>query len=583
MALDALTLHAIVEELRPQLIGSRIEKVQQPSRDQILLTLRGNRKLLLNASPQAPRLQLTSISRENPAEPPMFCMLLRKHFASARIADIRQPSLERLVELELDIVDELGNGSTRTLILEALGRRANLILVDQNGRIVESIRRVEGDITAHRQVLPGLFYHHPTQAEKTMPQEATPEHFHTLLTNSVPETKVAQVFLDGYFGLSPMMARELVHQGCGDIDLRCNQVDGAVKTALFAQIVQLQDRLETGDFVPTMLSREGKPFEVAYCPVGQYGDYLTQTTYPTFADLLDAFYQTQEHADRIRQQGADLMRTVTKAIERLRKKLLLQEKEYETTLNREHLRVQGELLTANLYRMERGGSKVTVDNYYDDCKPITIDLDPRKSPQDNAAGYFKRYTKAKTAQSHLEVLMTKGAEELTYLESVLQALQQAESRQDFTDIRQELQDGGYVRRNPKEKKQMRRAQTGPRVFQTSGGHRVLVGRNNRQNDQLTLKDADHRDIWLHTQKIHGSHVILSTNGGDVTQEEIVEAAKLAAYYSQAKDSANVPVDYTPVKFVKKPSGGRPGMVIYTTYQTVNVKPEEYLVKAMEVK
>lgn len=581
MALDALALHAIVAELRPQLIGSRIEKVQQPSRDQVILTLRGNRKLLLNASPQAPRLQLTTISRENPDQPPMFCMLLRKHFASARIADIRQPGLERLVEIALDVVDELGNASTRLLILEALGRRANLILVDENGRIVESIRRVDGDISQHRQVLPGLFYHYPAKAEKAMLQEATLEHCTALLASAPGETKVSQLLLDSYYGLSPMMARELAFQSCGDIDTRCQE---ASATALHATLEALQSRMATNTFVPTMLSREGKPFEVTYCPVLQYGDYLTATTYPTFSALLDDFYQTQEQSDRIRQQGADLVRIVTKGCERLRKKLLLQEKEYQTTLNREQLRMQGELLTANLYRMERGSASVTVDNYYDpDYKSITIALDARLSPQDNAAAYFKRYTKAKTAQAHLEILMEKGAQELTYLESVLQALAQAESRQDFTDIRQELQDGGYVRRNPKEKKQMRRAQTGPRVFQTSDGYRVLVGRNNRQNDQLTLRDADHRDIWLHTQKIHGSHVILCSRGQEVTPETIVEAAKLAAYYSQAKDSANVPVDFTPVKFVKKPSGGRPGMVIYTTYQTVNVKPEEALVKQMEMK
>ena len=306
---------------------------------------------------------------------------------------------------------------------------------------------------------------------------------------------------------------------------------------------------------------------------------MEQESFDSFGSLLDEFYEGRDQADRVRQKGQDLMKSASAARDRVRRKLAAQEKELAATRDRERLRISGELITANLYRMERGQSKLVCQNYYDEnLAEVTIPLDPLLTPQQNAAKYYKRYTKAKTAEKYLAEQMALARRDLDYLESVLEELSRAETELDFLDIRGELRDAGFLRRQGK-KEQNRPAK--PLEFRTTSGFRVLVGRNNRQNDKLTLKDADYRDLWFHVQKLHGSHVILCTNGGEPGDQDITEAASLAAYYSQAKDSANVPVDCTQVKYVKKPAGARPGMVIYTTYRTVNVTPEEDLVKRLQ--
>lgn len=581
MPLDAICLQAIVAELRPQLIGLRIDKVQQPARDQVILLLRGNRRLLLNAGASAPRIQLTEISRDNPAEPPMFCMLLRKHLVGARVADITQPPLERLVRLELDITDDFGRPGRRTLVLEAMGRRSNLILLDEEGRIVECMRRVDAEMSAVRQVLPGLFYEPPAAAGRLPVTEETKEGFVEKLAAANPERELDAFLLDNYFGVSPLMARELAFRTTGELDRRLFQLDSDGTTRFWEEIEVFVKGIQEGCFKPICLRQEGRPVEFSCFEIRQYGGAVVSESYESFSALLDDFYEARERQERTRQRGADLIRTATSARDRLRRKLALQEKDYVQTQNRDQLRVCGDLITANLYRMERGSRQLVCENYYDESgASVTISLDPLLTPQQNAAIYYKRYTKAKTAEKYLREQMALARRDIEYLESVLEEIAEAETEQDFIDIRNELKDAGFLRKQGK--KEIKRVAK-PREFRTSSGFRVLVGRNNRQNDKLTTKDADHRDLWFHTQKIHGSHVILCTGGQDVDDDTIVEAAKLAAWYSQARESGNVPVDYTPVKFVKKPAGGRPGMVIYNTCRTVNVTPEETLVKKLTVK
>ena len=307
---------------------------------------------------------------------------------------------------------------------------------------------------------------------------------------------------------------------------------------------------------------------------------MEQETFDSFGQLLDEFYEGRDQADRVRQKGQDLMKSATAARDRVRRKLAAQEKELAATRDRERLRICGELITANLYRMERGMNRLTAENYYEDgCPPMDIPLDVRLGPQENAARYFKQYAKAKTAEKILTEQLGKGREELTYLESVVQELSQAEAEQDFNDIRAELESGGYLKNRGKKQPGFQRASK-PRQFVSSAGLRILVGRSNRQNDRLTAKEADRRDIWLHTQKIHGSHVILCTGGQEPDETSLYEAACLAAYYSQGREAGKVPVDYTPVRYVKKPAGARPGMVVYTTYQTMLAVPDGQLVKKL---
>ena len=579
MPLDAVSLRAVVEELRPQLLNLRIDKVQQPARDQVILLLRGSRRLLLNAGANAPRLQLTELPRDNPAEPPMFCMLLRKHLVGARVADIVQPGLERLVRIELDVTDDFGQTGHRTLVLEAMGRRSNLILLDGEGRVIDCMRRVDAEMSAARQVLPGLFYEQPASTGRLPFLEETEAGFGEKLAQANPEVQLDRFLLDAYFGISPLMARELAFRACGETDGRLCNLDEAARERFRAAFFQLSDDVKEKRFIPIILKRAGVPFEFSALPVRQYSQAVETETYENFSALLDSFYETKEKQERVRQRGAELIRTATTARDRVRRKLALQEKDYAATQERDALRLSGDLITANLYRMERGQNKLTCQNYYDEnLAEVTIPLDPLLTPQQNAAKYYKRYTKAKTAEKYLREQMALARRDLAYLESILQEIDQAESEQDFLDIRSEMRDAGFIR---KQGKKVPQRPSKPREFRTSGGFRVLVGRNNRQNDKLTLKDADYRDLWFHVQKLHGSHVILCTAGQEPGDQDITEAAMLAAYYSQGKDSGNVPVDCTQVKNVKKPAGARPGMVIYTTFRTVNVTPEEALVKQLQ--
>ena len=578
MPLDAICLQGVVGELAPQLTGSRIEKIQQPARDQIILLLRGSRRLFLNAGANQPRIHLTEQLRDNPSQPPMFCMLLRKHLSGGIIESVRQEPLERVVTLTVLASDEMGERSHFTLVWEGMPRRANLILCDRDGRIIDCLRRVDLEAEQDRQVLPGLFYRLPTRQDKRSPLSVTEEEFAALLGRAAPDAPLDGWLLDTFTAISPLVARELTVRACGSTDAPASQGN-----ALWDVFSRWQRGVNENTFTPTLIKRNGSLADFTYGPVTQYGTYAETEIYDSFSHLLDDFYEKREQAERVKQKGRDLLKTATTARDRVRRKLAAQEKELAACLDRDHLRICGELITANLYRMERGQSRLTAQNYYDEnCANVDIPLDVRLSPQENAARYFKQYAKAKTAEKYLTAQLQRGREELQYLESVLQELAQAESEQDFNDIRTELTDGGYLRGRGKKQPGFQRASK-PREFRSSAGLRILVGRNNRQNDRLTTKDADKRDIWLHTQKIHGSHVILCTGGAEPDEQSLMEAASLAAYFSQAQGSTKVPVDYTPVKFVKKPAGAKPGMVVYTTYQTMLADPDEELVKHLSVK
>lgn len=574
MPLDAVCLQAVVAELAPQITGSRIEKIQQPARDQVVLLLRGNRRLLLSAGGGQPRLYLTELLRDNPAQPPMFCMLLRKYLSGGIIESIQQVPLERVVTLTVSAADELGERSQFSLILEAVARRANLILADKDGHIIDCLRRIDFEMNPDRQVLPGLFYHLPTPPDKVSPFTVTEEEFAALAAAAGEGAPADQWLVRTVNGLSPLVARELTFRACGSTDA---PVTGHT-AALWSAFAAWRNTVNEKHFTPAMLKRSGVPMDFTYLHVGQYGGAAEEETYTSFSRLLDDFYEKREQAERVKQKGQDLVKTASNGAARLRRKIAAQEQELAESKNRDKWRVYGELITANLYRMERGMSCLTAQNYYDpDCADVDIPLDVRLSPQENAAKYFKKYTKAKTAEKYITAQLEKARVELTYLESVLQELTLAESEQDFNDIRAELTDGGYLR--AKGRKQPQRPSK-PREFRSTAGLRILVGRNNRQNDRLTAKDAEKWDIWLHTQRIHGSHVILCTGGAQPDEQSLLEAASLAAYFSQAQNSTKVPVDFTPVKYVKKPAGSPPGFVNYTNYKTILADPSEDLVKRL---
>lgn len=538
MALDAICLSAVVEELRRTLAGGKIDKIYQPGRDEVILAARGagkNVKLLLSANPSHPRLHLTEAVRENPAEPPMFCMLLRKHLTGARILELEQPSLERVVVFVLECLDELGDRVERKLVLEAMGRRANLILLDGEGRITDCLRRVDIDMSAQRQILPGMFYR-------------------------LPEPRP---------GVPPLIGRELEFQG---------------RAADLEAVYALEREIRAGGGRPFLLLRGGKSADFSFMPILQYGPDTELREYDTFSHLLDDFYATREDARRMGQKEQELLKLVTRARERTTRRIAQQELELAATADRERKRELGDILTSNLHVMERGMGSIRLMDFYDAAGgQVDIKLDPLLTPQQNAARYYKEYNKAKTAQRVLTEQIEKGGRELGYLDSVLENITLAEGERDLQEIRQELMETGYLRRPAKAKGREKTVAGKPMEFRSSAGLRISVGKNNSQNDLLTTKLAGRGDIWLHTQRIHGSHVILWTGGEEPDVQSLTEAASLAAYFSQGREGRRVPVDYTPVRFVKKPAGARPGMVVYTTYQTAVVDPDESLARRLRVK
>ena len=602
MPLDALCLSGVINELNTTLAGARVDKIYQPGRDEVILALRspaaGNVRLLLSANPAHPRLHLTTLPLENPEKPPMFCMLLRKHMSGARLLEIVQTPLERVAALRFEALNELGDRVERRLVLEAISHKTNLILLDGDGRILDCIRHVgldgadklllqrEGQPSGvqYRVLQPGMFYRLPPGVDKEDPLTADRARLEELLAAAPEEAQADRWLLDTFGGLSPLICRELAHRAGGAADVRLNLLGPEGRNRLLDQLEQLRETVKAGRFTPTMISMDGRPRDFTFLPAGQYEDAAQVEKWPAFSPLLDAFFEQRERQDRVRQKGQDLIKLVTNARDRVRRKIANQEKELAATRDRDRLRQLGDILTSNFYQMEKGMARLRTADFYDPGGgEIEIKLDPLLTPQQNAARYYKDYNRAKKAEEMLTIQLEKGRGELDYLNSVLENISLAEGERDLAEIRQELADTGYLRRPAKAKDRGRRVTSKPMEFMSTSGLRISVGKNNSQNDLLTCKLAGKGDIWFHTQKIHGSHVILWTEGGQPDLQSLNEAACLAAWFSQARDSGKVPVDYTPVRYVKKPGGARPGMVVYTTYETAQVTPDGELAKRLRVK
>ena len=570
MPFDAIFLTAVIRELQP-LLGSRVDKIQQPSRDTVLLHLRGRGKLLLSANVNRPRIHLTEASFENPAQPPMFCMLLRKHLTGGRLQEIQQPPAERSVSLIFDCTDEMGIPCRKSLILELMGRNSNLILTGAEGRILDCLRRVDFEMSEQRQVLPGLFYRDPPRQDKRIPQETDEAEIAVLLSATEPGRRLDQWLLGTFAGISPLIARELCFRFTGATD---TPLAGLFLPALAAFLEAQFASMDS--FTPVLLLRGGIPAEFSYREILQYGDFMEETRCGSFSQLLDRFYTQTDRAERMRQKSQTLRKTVTTLHERVLRKLELQRRERDSTLNREQLRRMGDIVTANLHAIARGQALLRAENFYEaDAPLIEIPLKPELSPQQNAAKFYKEYAKAKTAEKILTQQLAQGEAEAEYLAAVLDELSRAESEADLAEIRQELEAGGYLRPADR-KKQPKLPPSKPMEFVSGDGYHIFVGRNNRQNDQLSMKTARKDDLWLHIQKFHGTHVIIACAGVRPPDRTVTEAAMLAAFYSQAKNGQNVPVDVTQVRNLRKPNGAKPGMVVYDRYQTVIVTPDPEL-------
>lgn len=572
MPLDAVTVSALAKELSERLEGGRIDKVQQPERDMLLLSLRAkgeNLRLVIAAGTGNARAGITRGSFENPAEPPMFCMLMRKHLVGARILSVTQPEYERLLIFKLDTHDELGVQSEKKLAVELIGRSANAVLIGADGRIIDCMRRMDFAGDALRRMLPGMIYRLPPKQEKPVFFALDPEQRRALIASADKTVPVDKWLMDSFAALSPLICRELAY--------RCNNDYVNLPNACDA----LCEAVAAGELAPWLISIDGKPKDFSFMAISQYGPAAQLERYDSFSEMLDAFYTRRDRAEQQRRRSHDLTKTVRTLRDRQQRKLAAQHEELRRTEGRENIRHQAELVTANIYRLRRGDRSLECEDYYDPACPVVhIELDPLKTPQQNAAALYKEYNKLKAAEQHLTVLTREGERQLDYLNSVLDELERAETDRDLSDIRRELTETGYIRARKGGKAERVKPQS-PMKFVSDDGLEILAGRSNAQNDELTLKLARRTDYWLHTQRVHGSHVIIRCEGEEPPPRTLEQAAGIAAYYSQARGAGKVQVDYTMVRNVRKPSGALPGKVIYTDHKTLLAESDGALAERLK--
>lgn len=584
MPLDAITINALGNELRPAVAGARIDKVQQPGRDTVILSLRGpagNCKLLIAAGTGAARVHLSTESYENPQQPPMFCMLLRKHLVGARVVDITQENMERMLAFELDAYDEMGVPCKKRLIVELMGRNANIILTEGDDHIIDCLRRVDGNMSRIRQVQPGLIYRLPPPQDRPSFFAVSKTERAALWENAEKDKLADKWLLDSFSGLSPLVARELCFRATGEVSKPIALFAPSERERFASEIDMLLTNVSNGTYEPTMLTKDGEPSDYSFMCIGQYENARQTERFDTFSELLESFYTKREKQELMRRKSQALYKSVRSAHERELRKLAARRNELEKSGERDLNRKRGDLVTANLYRIQKGDRAVEADDYFEEgCPKLTIKLDPLKSPQQNAAAFYKEYNKAKTAETYLYGLIEKGEREEAYLASVMDEIERAESERELAEIRRELENTGFLK-VPRDRKREKVKETAPLRFISSTGMEIQVGRNNAQNDKLTTKTARRTDVWFHAQKIHGSHVVVSANDGVPDEQTVFEAATLAAYYSQGRDGGKVAVDYTQIRNVKKPSGAMPGFVNYTDYKTIIANADEALVNRLK--
>ncbi len=562
MAFDGIMMTMVKKELKRDLLGAKVNQIYQPARDELVFSFRtheGVKKLLIRLS-DSPRVHISACSIENPPVPPMMCMLLRKRLGGSRLSDVVQPKNERVLSLYFDALNEIGDREQLRLYIEIMGRYSNAILTDGEDNVIDSIKRIDFSESQERVLLPKMPYELPPMQDKLCIEEADVP---AICRRIIDLGGDDRAILNTIQGISPMIAREIAYR--------------ADKEGLDAVIEALKNEVENGMGQPTLVDKtDGSPMDFCFMDIRQYDGALSVRHFDSYSELLDTFFSDRDRLSRMRAKSADLNKLLNNTIDRLSRKINLQKADLKKCADREELRIKGDLLQANLYRIEKGSSVVTVENYYaEDNAPITIRLNPAVTPAMNAQRYYKEYNKAKTRETMLTGQIKKASEELQYIESVQDILSRCETEAELSAIRSELREQGYLR--PVKGAAKRKDKPLPPIeYQSSDGFRILVGRNNVQNDTLTLRTAKKTDIWLHTKNIHGTHVIILTDGKPVTETAIREAAQIAAAHSKAKDSSQVPVDYTAVKNVSKPSGAKPGKVIYVNYKTVYVTPKSSL-------
>ncbi len=578
MALDGITIANIVMELKATLENGRVDKIYQPEREEITILIRSqgaNHKLLLTANSSHPRIHLTKQTKNNPLQAPLFCMVLRKHLTGGKIINIEQPNFERIVWLDIEAYNEMGDLTKKRLIIEIMGKHSNIILIDENGLVLDCAKHITHETSSVREVLPGKEYKEPPTQNKLDPTKLDNITFNQIV-ESKSGLKLQEIIYKSYNGISPVMAAEI----CAKAGLSADAYDlsDTNKNQLYCTFKNFMQEVTRGKFEPEIIfNEEGKPIEFGVKQITQFANNIKRK-YDSISVLLEDYYSEKDSFYRTSQRTADLRKLVQTNIERCVKKAELFNKTMQEIKDRDKQKIYGELLTANIHSLEQGMTNFTAINYYEeDCPEITIPLDATLTPSQNAQRYFKKYNKDKRTFHALLEQIEQNKQELQYLETVLSSINTCKEEDEINEVREELYEVGIIKKSVK--KSVKKSK--PLHFISTEGFDIYVGKNNKQNDDLTLKFAKPQDIWFHTKEIPGSHVLVKTDGKTPTNTTLNEAVQLAAYYSKASKSSLVPVDYTIKKHVKKPSGAKPGFVIYDNYKTAFVTPDETLIKALQ--
>lgn len=584
MPFDGAVVKSLVHELNNKIINGKIDKVYQTEKDEIILSIRSYKetnKLLISASSNYPRINLTNENKSNPQVPPSFCMLLRKHLIGAKVLSVTQPSLERVVEINLQCIDELGYSNQKSLIAEIMGRNSNIVFIDTNSsKIIDCIKHIDEDISSLREVLPGISYVYPPAQGKLNTLTITEDLFEKSIKETSSSISLEKFFVRVFFGISPSISREICYLANLDYDIDIKDLNTSQTKHLFSSFETIVMNLKTNTYHPTVFYKNNEIYDFSCFDLKTYSEYSGQYCL-AISEVIELFYNERDKKDRLKQKTGDIRKVISNKLDRFYKKIEKQNNEITESQNSEKYKIYGDLLTSSLHLMNKGDKSIKVLNYYsEDQSYMEIPLDFQLSPSRNAQRYYRLYTKSKNALIMIKNQIEETNKEIYYLEAQLDNIEKCTDELEINEIRYELSEQGYLKKK-KEKNQKHIKQSKPSSYLSSSGFEIYVGKNNYQNDFLTLKVASSNDIWLHTKEIPGSHVIIKTNGNAVDDITLQEAANIASFYSKGKLSSKVPVDYTYKKYVKKPSGAKPGMVIYENHKTIYITPDESIIKSMK--
>ncbi|WP_432665180.1 NFACT RNA binding domain-containing protein [Wukongibacter baidiensis] len=590
MPFDGLVINSLAFELKNALLNKKIEKIYQPEEDEILIKFRNvenNNKLLISVNSSFPHLCLTNSQKSNPLKPPMFCMLLRKHLHGGKVVDVYQVDFERIIVLSIESYDELGNISIKDLVVEVMGKHSNIILMEKdNLNIIDSIKRIPTSISRQRQILPGLEYRYPPSQDKLNVFDIDYTTFIDQLEKASENAQIYKALYKLFQGISPIIAKNICFNAKVDTDILISEISKEDLKRIWDSFVSLSDKLHNNEYSPNVIfdSIENKAVDFSSLSLGIYDNqHYTQTFLPSISNVINRFYFERDKYNRIKQKSTDIMKVLNTRLGRLYNKLQKQNEELITAEGADKYKLYGELILSNMYQITAGMKEVTVQNFYEPEAPdLVILLDSRLTPSENSQRYYKKYNKYKTAQEKISEQIRDTESEIEYLENVLTTIENTDDINNIDEIKQELVEQKYIRKRKTSKNKSKKIDFKPHKYVSKDGFMIFAGKNNKQNDHLTLKFASKKDIWLHTKDIPGSHVIIKTDGKDVPDETIMAGAIISAYHSKGRQSSNVPIDYTHVKFVKKPSGAKPGMVIYENFKTIYVTPHEEEIKKLEV-